>query len=226
MSDKKISVLLVDDHAIVRQGLRCLLVAEPDIEVVGEAENGRQAIQLARKLAPDVIVMDIAMPQMNGWEATRQITRILPSTKVLVLSAYADDEYVARLMEAGAAGYLLKQTASKEFIKGVREVSRGNSFFSPAIAKRLRDQCQAAFSAGVSTKKKVPLTVRESEVLQLIAEGFSNKQIAAELAISIKTVQKHRDQVMRKLNIHDIAGLTRYAIARGLVESKNSPFGF
>jgi DNA-binding NarL/FixJ family response regulator len=215
---KKINVLLVDDHTVVRQGLRALLKAEEDIEVIGEAENGRQAVGLARKTPPDVVVMDVAMPLLNGLEATRQILRFSPTTKILVLTSYGDDDCVQQLMKAGASGYLIKQTAANDLLKAIREVQRGNAYFSPAIAKRLRDQCREAFSSGQTTRKTGELTSREAEVLQLIAEGFSNKQIASELAISIKTVEKHRQQVMNKLNIHDIAGLTRYAIAKGMVE--------
>ncbi|HWX22387.1 MAG TPA: response regulator transcription factor [Candidatus Binatia bacterium] len=219
---KNISVLLVDDHTVVRQGLRALLKAEEDMEVIGEAENGRQAVMLARKTPPDVVVMDVAMPLLNGLEATRQILKSVPTAKVLVLTSYGDDECVEQLMRAGAAGYLIKQTAANDLLKAIREVQRGNAFFSPAIAKRLRDQCREAFTAGPSARKAGELTLREAEVLQLIAEGFSNKQIAGELSISIKTVEKHRQQVMNKLNIHDVAGLTRYAITRGMVE-RNLP---
>src|SRR5215475_10936846 len=216
---QKITVLLADDHIVVRQGLRALLVAEEDIEIIGEAENGRQAVQLAKKFMPEVVVMDIAMPVLNGLEATRQITRAVPNTKVLVLSSYCDDEYVQQLTEAGAAGYLVKQTAANDLLKAIREAQRGNAFFSPAIAKRLRDQCREAFVSGQAMKKRPDyLTTREAEVLQLIAEGRANKQIAAELCISIKTVEKHRQQVMNKLNIHDVAGLTRYAISKGLID--------
>jgi len=216
----KIRVLLADDHTVVRQGLRVLLEAESDITVVGEAETGRQAVQLARKLAPDVIVMDIAMPNLNGLEATRQITREVPATRLLVLSSYNDDEYVHQVTEAGASGYLLKQTAATDLIKAVREARKGNAFFSPAISRRLVERYREAFLQGAPARKRTDLlTSREAEVLQLIAEGRANKQIAAELCISIKTVEKHRQQVMNKLNIHDIAGLTRYAISRGIIES-------
>jgi len=215
---KKISVLLVDDHTVVRQGLRALLQAEEDIEVAGEAENGRQAVGMARKSPPDVIVMDVAMPLLNGLEATKQILKNRPGSKILVLTSYGDDDCIEQLMRAGAAGYLIKQTAANELLKAIREVYRGNAFFSPAIAKRLRDQCREAFSTGNTGRKIGQLTSRESEVLQLIAEGFSNKQIASELGISIKTVEKHRQQVMNKLSVHDVAGLTRYAISKGLVE--------
>jgi DNA-binding NarL/FixJ family response regulator len=216
----KIRVLLADDHTVVRQGLRVLLEAEPDITVVGEAETGRQAVQLARKLAPDVIVMDIAMPNLNGLEATRQITREVPNARLLVLSSYNDDEYVHQVTEAGASGYLLKQTAATDLIKAVREACKGNAFFSPAISRRLVERYREAIREGVPVRKRPNLlTSREAEVLQLIAEGKANKQIAAELCISIKTVEKHRQQVMNKLNIHDVASLTRYAISKGIVES-------
>jgi DNA-binding NarL/FixJ family response regulator len=215
---RKIAILLVDDHTVVRQGLRALLSAEEDMEVVGEAENGRTAVTLAKKTTPDVVVMDVAMPLLNGLEATRQILKMLSSTKVLVLTSYGDDECVSQLMDAGASGYLIKQTAANDLIRAIREVQRGNAFFSPSIAKRLRDQCREAYATGQAPRKSGELTSREAEVLQLIAEGFSNKQIAAELNISIKTVEKHRQQVMNKLNIHDVAGLTRYAISKGMVE--------
>jgi DNA-binding NarL/FixJ family response regulator len=219
---QKITVLLADDHIVVRQGLRALLVAEEDIEIVGEADNGREAVQLVKKFLPDVVVMDIAMPVLNGLEATRQITRAVPSTKVLVLSSYSDDEYVQQLTEAGAAGYLVKQTAANELLKAIREAHRGNAYFSPAIAKRLRDHCRNALAGGQPLRRRTDyLTAREAEVLQLIAEGRANKQIAAELCISIKTVEKHRQQVMNKLGIHDVAGLTRHAIAKGIIETNS-----
>src|SRR3984957_10015674 len=214
---KKISVLLVDDHTVVRQGLRALLSNEEDIEVIGEAENGRQAVQMATKTAPDVVLMDVVMPLMNGMEGTRQMLKTVPTVKVLVLSSYSDDDYVQQLTEVGASGYLTKQTAGDDLLLAIREVNKGNAFFSPAIAKRLRDRCRQAFNDGQPLKRNVELTSRESEVLQLIAEGLPNKQIAGELGISIKTVEKHRQQVMNKLNIHDVAGLTRYAISKGVV---------
>jgi DNA-binding NarL/FixJ family response regulator len=215
---KKIGVLLADDHAVVRQGLRALLEAEGDIAVVGEAENGRQAVAQAKKTLPDVVVMDVAMPGMNGLEATRQIVRNIPSSKVLVLTSYGDDDCVTQLVEAGATGYLVKQTAAADLLKAIREVHHGKVFFSPSIAKRLRQQESEALAGGQPASRPARLTSREAEVLQLVAEGYANKQIAAELSISIKTVEKHRQQAMNKLNIHDIAGLTRYAIAKGWVE--------
>ncbi len=219
---QKIKVLLADDHTVVRQGLRALIAAEQDIEIVGEAENGRQAVQIVRDFAPDVVVMDIAMPVLNGVEATRQILRATPKTKVLVLSSYSDEDYVQQLAESGVAGYLVKQTAGNELVKAIREAAKGNVFFSPAVAKRLRDHCRETLVGPPDQRSRKPapyLTTREAEVLQLIAEGRANKQIAAELCISIKTVEKHRQQVMNKLGIHDVAGLTRHAIEKGIIES-------
>lgn len=220
---KKISVLLVDDHTVVRQGLRALLKAEADMEVVGEAENGRQAVTMARKCPPDVVLMDVAMPLLNGVEATRQIVRRMPAVKVLVLTSYGDDDCVDQLVQSGANGYLLKQTAANDLLRAIREVHRGNAFFSPPIAKRLSGQGREIVNHRAGPRRACELTSREAEVLQLVAEGFSNKQIAFELGISIKTVEKHRQQVMNKLNIHDVAGLTRYALAKGVVERNQAP---
>jgi len=217
---EKIKVLLADDHTVVRQGLKVLLEAESDINIVGEAETGRQAVRLTLKLLPDVVVMDVAMPLLNGLEAARQIIKELPTTRVLILSSYSDDEYVHQVTEAGAAGYLLKQTAATDLIRAIREARQGNAFFSPSISKRLLDTYREAFMkgapAGTRTEK---LTSREAEVLQLVAEGKVNKQMAAELCLSVKTIEKHRQNVMNKLNIHDVAGLTRYAISKGIIES-------
>jgi DNA-binding NarL/FixJ family response regulator len=215
---KKVGVLLVDDHAVVRQGLRALLEAEGDLSVVGEAENGREAVLLARKALPDVVLMDLAMPGMNGLEATRQILRKVPTAKVLVLTSYGEDDNVNQLMEAGATGYLVKQTAASDLLRAIRQVRDGKAFFSPGIAKRLKQQGVDTCTNGQTGKRAGKLTSREAEVLQLVAEGLANKQIASELSISIKTVEKHRQQAMNKLNIHGVAGLTRYAISKGWVE--------
>jgi DNA-binding NarL/FixJ family response regulator len=215
---EKIRVVLVDDHTVVRQGLRVLLEAEQDIGIVGEAETGRQAVQVTRKQMPDVVVMDIAMPTLNGLEATRQLVKMAPAVKVVILSSYGDDEFVRQATAVGAAGYLLKQTAATDLIKAIHEVIRGNAYFSPAISKRLLDHSREASLAGGDGRKTASLTTREAEVLQLVAEGKPNKQIAAELCISIKTVEKHRQQLMNKLNIHDVAGLTRYAMSKRIVE--------
>jgi DNA-binding NarL/FixJ family response regulator len=216
---KRITVLLAEDHMVVREGLRRLLEAESDIEVVGEAATGRQAVDMTRKLRPAVVVMDIAMPLLNGLEATRQIRQAVPDAKVLVLSAHSDDAYVERVTALGAVGYLIKQTSAHFLSEAIREVQKGNTFFSPSIAKRLRHRNQKSLDRkGLPKAKVAGLSSREAEVLQLIAEGEANKQIAAELGISIKTVEKHRDHLMRKLDIHDAASLTRYAIAAGIIE--------
>jgi DNA-binding NarL/FixJ family response regulator len=217
---KKITVLLADDHTIVREGFRKMLELEADIEIVGEAQDGRRAIALVKKLKPAVVLMDIAMPLLNGMEATRQILKDFPATKVLMLSAHSDDAYVSSATEAGAAGFLLKQTSAHDVCHAIREVQKGETFFSPSIAKRQeRLRPPAPARAGLLKKKMAALTSREMEVLQLIAEGEANKQIAAELGIGIKTVEKHREHLMAKLDIHDTAGLTRYAISEGVIES-------
>ncbi|MBE0539793.1 MAG: response regulator transcription factor [Verrucomicrobia bacterium] len=217
---KQITVLLAEDHQIVREGFRALLKHESDIEVVGEAETGRQAVALVKKLRPAVVVMDIAMPLLNGLEATRQIRKAVPDTRVLILSAHSDDAYVQQAAELGAAGFLLKQTSSHDLATAIREVQKGNTFFSPALAKRLHGRVRKSVDrAGNVSQKSNQLSSRETEVLQLIAEGKPNKQVAAELGVSFKTVDKHRQHLMAKLNIHDIAGLTRYAISQGIIES-------
>jgi DNA-binding NarL/FixJ family response regulator len=205
---------------IVREGLLALLKMESDILVVGQAENGRQAVAMAATLCPDVVVMDIAMPLLNGMEATRQILHSAPATKVLVLSAHSDDAYVEQVMALGAAGYLIKQTASHVLAVAIRDVCAGKTFFSPSISNRRYHHQRRAKAVGDLPKKDAShLTSREMEVLQLIAEGKANKETADELNISIKTVEKHRQKVMEKLNIHDTASLTRYAISSGIIES-------
>jgi DNA-binding NarL/FixJ family response regulator len=215
---KRITVLLAEDHTIVREGFRKLLEAEDDIAVVGEAQTGRQAVELTRKLRPSVVVMDIAMPLLNGLEATRQIRKSFSGTKVVILSAHSDDAYVDQAIASGAVGFLLKQTSSHDLSRAIREVQKGSTFFSPSIARRLHDQKVPA-RWGALRKKVAHLSSREMEVLQLIAEGKANKQVAAELGISVKTVEKHRQNLMAKLNIHEISGLTRYAIGAGIIES-------
>ena len=217
---KRITVLLADDHMIVREGLRKLLEAESDIEVVGEATTGRHAVDMVRKLHPDVIIMDIAMPQLNGLEATRQIRQLVPDAKVLILSAHCDDAYVEHVSTLGVAGYLIKQTSAHILSAAIREVQKGNPFFDPFIVKRLHRRNQGSLNrTGQGVTKAVQLSSREAEVLQMIAEGAANKQIASALGICVKTVEKHRDHLMQKLDIHDTAGLTRYAISAGIIDS-------
>jgi DNA-binding NarL/FixJ family response regulator len=217
---KRITVLLADDHTIVREGFRKLLELEADLEVIGEALDGRQAVAQVAKIGPDVVLMDIAMPLLNGLEATRQILKANPSAKVLMLSAHKDDAYVRNATEAGAMGFLLKQSSSHEVCRAIREVVRGKKYFAPAIA--IRQERLKPISGGRAGRiaGKVPaLTSREMEVLQLIAEGKANKETAAVLGIGMKTVEKHREHLMEKLDIHDTAGLTRYAISAGIIES-------
>ncbi len=215
-----ITVLLAEDHQIVREGLRAMLNLETDIKVISEAENGRQAVELVAKVRPDVVVMDIAMPLLNGMEATRQILLAFPGTKVLILSAHSDDAYVAMVMAIGASGYLIKQTASHVLPEAIRAVHQGKTYFSPIIAKRRNHQKKKDRNQGELPGKAVTtLSAREMEVLQLIAEGKANKESADELQISVKTVEKHRQSLMDKLNIHDTAGLTRYAISMGIIEN-------
>jgi DNA-binding NarL/FixJ family response regulator len=217
---KRITVLLAEDHTIVREGFRKMLELEDDFEVVGEAQNGREAVALVKKLRPAVVLMDIAMPLLNGLEATRQVLKALPTTKVLILSAHNDDAYVKKATESGAVGFLLKQTSAHDVCRAIREVQKGKTFFSPSISRR-RDRLnpQSPERAGQLNRKAGRLTSREMEVLQLIAEGNANKETAAELGIGIKTVEKHREHLMEKLDIHDTARLTRYAIGEGIIES-------
>lgn len=217
---KRISVVLAEDHAVVRQGLRTLLDGDGRFDVVGQAQTGREAVELAAKLRPDVILMDIAMPELNGFEATRQILGANPAARVLILSAHSDDEYVERMTAVGAFGFLEKQTSAEILTKAIGEVAAGRTFFSPTIAKRTADgRKRSRDRDGMVKPNAVRLTSREMEVLQLVAEGHANKQVAAALGISIKTVEKHRQHLMDKLNIHETAGLTRYAIAQGITES-------
>jgi DNA-binding NarL/FixJ family response regulator len=215
----RITVLLADDHRVVREGLRVLLEAEGSVEVVGEAETGREAVDLAKTLRPAVVVMDIAMPLLNGLEATRQILKAVPTAKILILSAHSDDAYVERVVALGAAGYLLKQTSASILTRAIREVHDGRTFFCPDVSRRLhRHRGPSPGRGKMGGTKADRLSSREVEVLQLIAEGQANKQVAAELGISVKTVEKHRQHLMEKLHIHDTAGLTRHAITAGLIE--------
>lgn len=215
-----ITVLLAEDHLIVLEGLKALLSYEKDIEIVGEANDGRTAVELAEKLQPDIIVMDIAMPILNGLEATRQVLQRVPKTKVIILSAHNDDAYVKQALDFGASGYLLKQIAGNVLPRAIREVYHSTSCFSPAIFRRLVHHREKSRANGEPQPKlEAPLlSPRETETLQLIAEGSTNKEAAAKMGISIKTVEKHRHKVMEKLNIHNTAGLTRYAIENGIIE--------
>ena len=222
----RVRVVLVEDHNMVRQGLRALLTTETGIQVVGEARNGHDAIQQVKKLRPDVVVMDIAMPLLNGVEATRQIRGLCPPAKVLILSAHKEEEYVEQATEAGAAGYVIKENAADVLVNAIRAVHQGGRYFSPSISKRLDDLRETWIAHGKKPGTRAArLTSREQEVLQLIAEGMANKETAAHLGISIKTVEKHRQHLKAKLGIHDTAGLTRYAMSAGIIES-SGPIAF
>ena len=217
---KKIKVLLADDHALMREGCRMMLELENDLEVVGEAQDGRQAVELAKKLQPDVTLMDIAMPSLNGLEAARQIHKAIPATKVLMLSGHGDDTYVQTATKSGAAGFVLKENSAQEVRQAIREVHQGKKYFSPDIVRHFeRRKLPSPGGAGGRNPPPAHLTSREIEVLQLIAEGNANKQTAAELGIHLKTVEKHRGHLMEKLDIHHTAGLTRYAIRAGVIEN-------
>jgi DNA-binding NarL/FixJ family response regulator len=217
---KPITVLLADDHMIVRQGLRKLLELEVDLEIIGEAADGLQAVAVANKLRPAVVLMDVDMPVLNGLEATRQVLKTLPSTKVLILSAYSHEEYVRNAIQSGAMGFLLKQTSSQEVCRAVREVQERKTFFSSLITSRaLRLNPKMPDCTGLLNRKHTQLTSRQVEVLQLIAEGKTNKETALELGICENTVGKHREHLIKKLDIHNTAGLTRYAIDTGIIES-------
>jgi len=217
---KKITVLLVEDHMVVREGFRKMLELESDFEIVGEAQDGRKAVALVNKLRPAVVLMDIAMPLLNGLEAVQQIVNEFPATRIIMLSAHSDDAYVSKAAEAGAVGFLLKQTSAHEVCRAIREVEKGNTFFTASVAKRFdRLNSPVLNRSGLQKGKAAQLTSREMEVLQLVAEGKANKETAAELGIGMKTVEKHREHLMTKLDIHDTAGLTRYAISAGIIES-------
>jgi two-component system response regulator NreC len=214
---EKIRVFLVDDHTVVRQGLRRILESDDEIEIVGEAGDGRTAIDLVQKLRPHVVVMDVAMPELNGIEATRQILKRVEGAKILVLSMHGDDVYVRQALKAGARGYLLKDSEDLDLIKAVKAIRAGGSFFSPPVSKvvlsgYLGDKADGAEEDGVAR-----LTDREREVLQLIAEGKTNKEVAHALSVSVNTVETHRKHIMEKLDLHNTAELVRFAIRTKIV---------
>ncbi len=208
-----ISIMLADDHTIVRKGFRLLLEHEPDISVLGEAATGREAVELALKLKPSVVLMDIMMPELNGFQATQRLRMMDDSIKVLILSMYSSQDHVHQVIQSGASGYLLKHCAPKELVSAVREVARGKTYFTPSVSRQVLD-----FRRNYRAEKGSILTTREFEVLQMVAEGKTNKEMGGSLFISVKTVEKHRQRLMDKLGIHDVAGLTRYAIARGIID--------
>jgi two-component system, NarL family, response regulator NreC len=217
MTDE-IRLLLADDHAVVRSGLRLLLDSQPDMRIVGEAENGRETVRLVSELEPDVVLMDIEMPDMNGIEATRQIKETTAKTAVLALTMYEDDQYFFEMLRAGAAGYVPKRAAPDELVTAIRAVSRGEVFLYPSLAGRLVQDYFQRVDTGEQSTMTDDLTPREQEVLTLIAEGLSNGEIAQDLVISVKTVDRHRENIMRKLNLHNRVDLVKYALRKGLID--------
>lgn len=211
-----IRILLVDDHAILREGLRALLSYYPDVEVVGEAEDGAQAIERVEHLNPDIIIMDIAMPGMNGLEATQRIHQQYPDARVLILTQYEDQPYVLPLLRAGASGYVLKRALGADLIHAVRAVARGESFLYPSVTTTVLEQLRKPEESFKEDDKT--LTRREQEILRQVAHGETSRQIAIELDISVKTVEWHRANLMSKLNVHSVAELVRYAIRHGLAD--------
>lgn len=214
----RIRILLADDHTILRAGLRMMLNAQPDMEVIGEAQDGKQAINATMHLQPDIVLMDITMPDMGGIEATRQIKRIAPEVKVLVLTMHENDEYVFQALRAGASGYILKEAADTELITALHVLRSGQFYLSPSAQSVIVGDYLQRVHTGEEKDSYNNLTEREKEILKLVAEGYTNNQIAERLVISPKTVDTHRTHVMDKLNLHSRAELVKYAMRRGLLE--------
>lgn len=210
---RKIRILLADDHAVVRQGFKMILGAQSDMEIVAEAGNGREAVESAEKLRPDVVVMDVAMPELNGIEATRRITDASPHTRVLALSMHKDSVYVREILRAGARGYLLKDSPAGDLVAAVRAVASGEGYLSPAVSNAVLDDYRRHVTNPIDL-----LTSREREVLQMLAEGKTNKEIAGVLNLSVYTVDAHRGRIMEKLNLHSINELVRFAVRNGLID--------
>jgi len=210
---KRIRILLADDHAVVRQGFKMILAEQPDMEIAGEAANGREAVELAEKIKPDVVVMDVAMPELNGIEATRRLAASAPHIRVLALSMHKDSVYVREILRAGARGYLLKDSPAQDLLAAVRAVAGGEGYLSPAVSSAVLDDYRKHVTDPIDL-----LTSREREVLQMLAEGKTNKEIATTLNLSVYTVEAHRGRIMEKLNVHSINELVRFAVRNGLID--------
>ena len=210
---KRTRILLADDHAVVRQGFKMILSAQTDMEIVGEAGNGREAVELAESLKPDIVVMDVAMPELNGIEATRRLASSTPYTRVVALSMHKDNVYVREILRAGARGYLLKDSVAADVVAAIRAVARGESYLSPAVSNAVLDDYRKHVTNPIDL-----LSSREREVLQMLAEGKTNKEIAGVLNLSVYTVDAHRGRIMEKLNVHSINELVRFAVRNGLID--------
>lgn len=210
---KRIRILLADDHAVVRQGFKMILSSQADMEIVGEAGNGREAVELAESLKPDIVVMDVAMPELNGIEATRRLTASTPHSRVVALSMHKDNVYVREILRAGARGYLLKDSVAGDLVSAVRAVAQGEGYISPAVSNAVLDDYRKHVTNPIDL-----LSSREREVLQMLAEGKTNKEIAAVLNLSVYTVDAHRGRIMEKLNVHSINELVRFAVRNGLID--------
>ncbi len=215
---RKIKLLLVDDHPIVLEGIKSRLSAQEDLEVVGEAADGQEALRKAKELRPDLVLMDISMPNMSGLEAVTLLRKRVPDSKIVILTMHDNREYIARIIRLGARGYLLKDTSPAELIRAIKLIHAGGVFFSPAVSRVLLDELASGKKGKSPPAKAAELSEREREVLVLIADGRSNKEIAARLGVGVRTVETHRERIMRKLNIRTVAGLTKFAIANGMVE--------
>ena len=213
MTGKRIRILLADDHAVVRQGFKMILSSQPDMEIVGEAGNGREAVELAEQLKPDVVVMDVAMPELNGIEATRRLASSVPHTRVVALSMHKDNVYVREILRAGARGYLLKDSVAADLVSAVRAAAQGEGYLSPAVSNAVLDDYRRHVTNPIDL-----LSSREREVLQMLAEGKTNKEIAGVLNLSVYTVDAHRGRIMEKLNVHSINELVRFAVRNGLID--------
>jgi two-component system, NarL family, response regulator NreC len=210
---RRIRILLADDHAVVRQGFKMILAAQPDMEIVGEAGNGHEAVELAEKLRPEVVVMDVSMPELNGIEATRRLASSTPHTRVVALSMHKDSVYVREILRAGARGYLLKESPATDLVAAVRAAAAGEAYISPAVSNAVLDDYRRHVTNPIDL-----LTSREREVLQMLAEGKTNKEIAGVLNLSVYTVDAHRGRIMEKLNLHSINELVRFAVRNGMVD--------
>ncbi len=219
----KIRILITDDHTLFRQGIKTLLAAESDIEIVGEASNGAEAVEKVTELRPDIVLMDIGMPGLSSFEATRQIKKARPDTKVLFLTMYDDEDYLVQCMEVGASGYVLKDSPAQQLLAALRDVYRGGSYLSPRMLSQLVDDFRSRIKTAHRQPRFATLTAREKEILKLLAEGESVKEIAAGLNLSVKTVEAHKFNMMRKLDIHNKAHLVQYAIQKKIIKIPVGP---